>query len=325
MRSGRAARWWSAALIAASVTLTGCAGGLAPKGPSAGRISDIFWVMMVFAGIVFVIVMGALVIALRRPADDGDEAIERHLERRFVIGGGVILPAVVLGILMVLNVRTIVAEPTSGDMTIDVVGYRYWWEATYDGFTTANEIHIPTGTKVALHLTSVDVVHSVWIPELAGKADMVPGREQTLVIEADEPGRYVGRCAEFCGLQHAWMLFTIVAEEPADFAAWRDNEAAPAPEPEDPQLARGREVYLTNSCVGCHAIRGVDDRGELGPDLTHLANREKLGAGIIDNTDDELTAWIANPQAIKPGVAMPPQSLSEEDLSDVVAYLGSLK
>lgn len=311
-------------LGALAFVASACAGGLAPRGPEAARLADLFWLMVGMSTFVGVLVLGILLAAiLRRPGHaPGDE---RALRRRFVLAGGIVLPAVLLSVLMVFNVGAMLAGATTAELAIEVTGHRYWWEVGYDDFTTANEIHIPTGTPVTLSLTADDVIHSVWVPELAGKRDMVPGRTNELVLEADEPGRYVGRCAEYCGLQHAWMLFTVVAHEPAEYEGWYAAHADDAPEPTTPAQERGRDVFLDNSCVGCHAIRGVAGQGEVGPDLTHLASREQLGAGILPNTPQDLAAWIANPQAIKPGVEMPPQELAAEDLDALVAYLESLE
>lgn len=330
-------RWWRGAAAATSaVALTACSqGALSPRGPGAERLSDLLWLMVVLAGVVLLIVGGsAVVAALRAPDDDLDDqrvgtddprGHERRIERWMVIGGGIALPVVVLGPLMAVNVATIAGTPESGPLQVDVVAHQYWWEIGYDGFETANELHLPVDTQVELRITSEDVIHSVWVPELSGKIDAVPGRDTSLVLEASEPGRYTGRCAEYCGLQHAWMLFEVVAHEPDDYERWRERESEEAAAPEGELERRGQEVFLDHACVGCHTIRGVSERSDVAPDLTHLASREELGAGVLDNDEDALRGWVVNPQASKPGVNMPPQQLSEDELDALVAYLEALE
>lgn len=327
-------RWWrGVGSVVVGVSLTACSqGALSPRGPEAAQLADLLWLMVALAAGVFVVVAGSAVVAvLRGPDDDLDEQRvgtndrDRGVERWMVIGGGIALPVVVLGALMAVNVNVIAATPDAGTLRVDVVAHQYWWAVGYDGFETANEVHIPVDTPVELVITAEDVIHSVWVPELGGKIDAVPGRETSLVLEASEPGRYTGRCAEYCGLQHAWMLFEVVAHESDDYERWVEREAGDATGPEGELERRGREVFVDNACVGCHTIRGVSERGGAGPDLTHLASRQKLGAGIIPNDEDQLRGWVVNPQAIKPGVNMPPQQLSNEQLDALAAYLGSLE
>lgn len=327
-------RWWQGGATAlAALSLTGCSqGALSPRGPEAAQLADLLWLMVALAAGVFVVVTGSAVVAvLRGPDDDLDEQRvgtndrDRGVERWMVIGGGIALPVVVLGALMAVNVNVIAATPDAGTLRVEVVAHQYWWAVGYDGFETANEVHIPVDTPVELVITAEDVIHSVWVPELGGKIDAVPGRETSLVLEASEPGRYTGRCAEYCGLQHAWMLFEVVAHESDDYERWVEREAGDAIGPEGELERRGREVFVDNACVGCHTIRGVSERGGAGPDLTHLASREELGAGVVPNDEEQLRGWVVNPQAIKPGVNMPPQQLSNEQLDALVAYLESLE
>ena len=311
---------------AGTTLLVGCAvdGALAPRSPTAARTLGTLWLLLSLAGIVLLIVVGVLVVASARRGDEGREP--RRVDHLMIVGGGVILPAVILVGLMVRNVSTLANEPLTGDLQVDVVGHQYWWEVRYPdaGAETANEVHIPTGRRVELHLTTDDVIHSVWVPQLGGKVDMVPGRTNTLVLQADAPGRYEGKCAEFCGLQHAYMLFVVVAHDPDEFDAWLAAETADASEPGSGAAADGREVFLGSSCVGCHAIRGVSEVGDRGPDLTHLASREEIGAGILPLEPDTLARWIVNPQEVKAGALMPPQPLRGDEVDQLVAYLMSL-
>ncbi len=213
-------------------------------------------------------------------------------------------------------------------MTIDVEGNQWWWEAAYPGYdeVTANEIHIPAGEPVLVRLASLDVIHSFWVPELAGKLDLVPGQINELWIEAAEPGVYFGQCAEFCGVQHALMAFHVVADPPEEFAAWIAEQQEPAEAPlADSLVERGRDVFLSAGCIQCHTVRGTQATGQLGPDLTHLASRDWIAAGTLENTVGNLEAWISDPQAIKPGAKMPPTELDSEELQALVAYLQSLE
>jgi cytochrome c oxidase subunit 2 len=253
---------------------------------------------------------------------------------RWVFGGGLIFPAVVLVGLFVY-VMVVLAEvdrPAPPDsLTIDVVGWQFWWEANYyDGagthlLETANEIHIPVGTPVRVRLRSADVIHSFWIPRLAGKLDMIPGRTNEFSIQADSPGTYRGQCAEYCGLQHAKMSMLVRAQPRAEFDRWVAEQATDARAPSDTLASRGREVFLTSACAACHAVRGTSAQGNIGPDLTHVASRTSLASLAIPNTRGHMGGWIANPQAIKPGANMPAVPLSRDDYQAVLEYMMSLR
>jgi cytochrome c oxidase subunit 2 len=211
--------------------------------------------------------------------------------------------------------------------SIQVIGNMWWWEVRYPdaGVVTANEIHIPAGQPVEIVLSSEDVIHSFWVPELHGKLDALPGRVNSFWIEAEEPGVYWGECAEFCGVQHANMAFVVVAEAPEEYQAWLEAQDAPAPAPASEQVSEGLQVFLNSGCVNCHTIRGTPATGELGPDLTHLASRLTLGAGAAPNTRGHLAGWVADPHGIKPGVMMPPSHLDSEQLQALLTYLESLE
>lgn len=323
------------AILVIGFTLAGCSrGGLDPSGPEAVRINETTTVMTVAAVVVTAIVVAIWIWAAMSPGDPGlsetgqDHDDEARTERRYIIGGGIVLPGLVLASLFGLGLWTMTRTPQKGPLEIEVVGHQFWWEVTYsDGpgmsgtFETANELHVPVGTDVTVRLRSDDVIHSFWVPELVGKVDLIPGRESRMHFSATEPGTYAGYCAEFCGLQHAWMKFEVVAEQPDVFAAWAARQAQPAPDPATTLAQRGREVFTGRSCVGCHAIRGVANEGELGPDLTHLAGRDEIGAGVLALDEANLSAWISNAQRIKGGSKMPPQDLPPDDLDALVAYL----
>jgi cytochrome c oxidase subunit 2 len=230
-----------------------------------------------------------------------------------------------------MSVERTLREPLAEHpLTIQVVGHQWWWEVRYTGapqehLTTANEIHIPTGRPVQLELTSSDVIHSVWVPSLAGKKDLIPGYKDTLWFQADVPGVYRGQCAEFCGHQHAKMGLLVIAEHPDSFALWQDRMRRPALPPTDSSASRGQEVFMTRQCVLCHNIEGTQAGSIAGPDLTHVASRLTLAAGSLENTRDNLARWIRDPQGVKPGAQMPQPELTSAELEALVAYLESLQ
>jgi cytochrome c oxidase subunit 2 len=238
-----------------------------------------------------------------------------------VIVAGMLVPALILIVLFVLNTNVLgqvsAVQPGDGSLVVEVSGRQWWWEVRYpDGqITTANEITIPAGQPVLLRLESEDVIHSFWVPELHGKMDLIPGRVNDFWIQADEPGVYIGECAEYCGTQHAKMLFRVVAVSADDFTEWTAQMSQPAALPQARSAERGMEVFMASNCITCHAIQGTDATGELGPDLTHLASRRTIGAGLLPLTRANLAGWIANPQAVKPGVKMPAADLAAEDLN----------
>jgi cytochrome c oxidase subunit 2 len=210
-------------------------------------------------------------------------------------------------------------------------GYQWWWEATYMDprpdrtFTVANEIHVPVGRPVRILLEAPDVIHSFWVPSLAGKQDLIPGRANEITIVAQRPGVYRGQCAEFCGLQHAHMAFLVVAEAPADFASWRAAQLQPGSAPSTDEQEAGLRVFLAKPCAACHRIQGTPASGTLGPDLTHVGSRQYIAAGLLPTTRGSLAAWIADPQTLKPGNNMPMVSLTGDELRAVSAYMASLK
>jgi cytochrome c oxidase subunit 2 len=301
-----------------------------PHGPGAERVATLWWVMLVASSVVVLVVAALLLAAIlrrRRPAGSPDT--EPRWTTRLVLGGGVIVPLLVLSGLWALTLRDLRAMSRDCDgarTTVEVYGERWWWRVFYPeaGFETANDIRIPAGEPVEFRLETSDVIHSFWVPELGVKMDMVPGRTNVLCLQADEPGVYRGQCAEFCGLQHANMAFFVVAEPPASFDSWLAREAGDARPPADTLESRGQQVFVENACAGCHTIRGVTEEGTVGPDLTHFGGRRSIGAGTIPNTLQNLLAWISDSQSFKPGNRMPPIPLTTEQLDAVAAYLESL-
>jgi cytochrome c oxidase subunit II len=223
------------------------------------------------------------------------------------------------------------APPKIAGMTVEIIGHRWWWEVRYpeggQGQTiiTANEIHVPAGVPVRLELSSVDVIHSFWIPRLAGKTDVVPGQRNVAWIQADKPGVYRGACTEYCGLQHSNMAAFVVAESVEQFKQWMRAQRDVVSAPSDSDAARGLAVFQKSSCTACHTIRGTSAVGRIGPDLTHLVSRMTIAGGSLENTRGNLAGWIANPQSIKPGNDMPTAPLRGTELQALVAYLETLK
>lgn len=335
-------------LAATALLASSCAGApsiLEPSSPSAARIGTLWWIMFGIATAV-VVVVGVLVVVSvvrrnRRVEPDGEPA----WTMRLVVAGGVVLPVIVLSMLWAFTLRDVAALGSPGSepvTTIEITGYRWWWEVRYpdEDITTANEMHIPAGEPVRVRLLAGDVIHSFWVPELGPKVDMIPGRTNTTWLQADRAGVYRGQCAEFCGLQHANMAFSVIAEEPAAFDEWVTRERQDAAEPTDDAERRGREVFSTAACTACHVIRGVSEEvapgtrvdgpfepttAVEGPDLTHVASRRTIGAGTVPNTRGHLGGWIVDSQTIKPGNLMPPIELSGEELTALLAYLESLE
>ncbi|RJF95946.1 cytochrome c oxidase subunit II [Noviherbaspirillum saxi] len=303
---------------------------LDPQGENAQAIAEIAWVLFTGGGVIFAIVLLFLGIALF-----GVPTWRSALGRReLIIGGGVVFPVVALSALLVytFSSRAVGKDAREATVRIEVTGELWWWRVRYLDQAgnalaeTANEIRIPAGNPVDLLLTSRDVIHSFWVPNLAGKLDMLPGHVNRLRLFADAPGVFRGQCAEYCGAQHAKMAFHVLAETPDSFAAWLEIQKQSAPEPAEPLLLKGRQLFLDNRCGQCHAIRGTPADGTLGPDLTHLGSRISLAAGIVPNNPGTLAAWITGAQSLKPGSRMPSfRQFSSDDLSALTAYLESLR
>ena len=301
---------------------------LDPAGPGARRIEGLWWLMFWISAVVFVVTVAMIGYALLNARRSDRPPTEARWAEGFVVVAGAIVPSLILAAVFVVSLRETSALSTTAqtpDLVVEVVAHDWWWEVVYDdgerGVATANEIHIPAGRRVELRLTSDDVIHSLWVPRLQAKTDMTPGKTTRMWIEADEPGTYRGQCAEFCGLQHANMIFFVIAEEPDDFETWLANES------QDAAAAgtEGEEVFLSSTCVGCHAIRGTSADSPIGPDLTHLASRTTIAAGVLANDRSNLARWIVDPQSVKPGAAMPPTELAPDELDALLDYLEELR
>jgi cytochrome c oxidase subunit 2 len=245
---------------------------------------------------------------------------------------GVVVPIIVLSSLFVWSnffVLNSTAAPPKGStqMTVHVIGHQWWWEVRYagTGAVTANEIHIPTNTRVAVVVTTADVIHSFWVPELNRKIDMIPGRTSRILLDAQSPGVYRGECSEFCGLQHAHMTVTVYAQKPSRFRAWLANMSRPVAHPSGGAAARGEQLFMQQACAQCHQLRGTEAHGLAGPDLTHFATRHTIAADTMPNTVANLRAWIADPQRFKPGAKMPGLPLTQGQVDDLASYLEALR
>jgi len=310
---------------------------LAAAGPQAAWIARLWWISLWLCAGVFVGVMAALAWALWRShrAAAARQAAPMRSSRAlgmFVGGATLLSSALLVGLLevSVLTDRALARLPQRDALAIRVTAHQWWWEMVYEDpradhvFATANELVIPVGRAVVVTLEADDVIHSFWVPNLHGKKDLIPGRTTTIAFRADRPGRFTGRCAEFCGLQHAFMAYDVVALPPDRYAAWARHELAPPPEPQGADAMRGRELFLTGSCMLCHAVQGTSAQGRRGPDLTHFASRSHIGAGSTANMPQALSAWIEDPQKLKPGANMPSHFLPPADLAALVAYLETL-
>ena len=325
------------ALVAAAplVVLAAC-GGHSPSmldthGTESRRVAGVWWLMFSLASAVYVIVAAFIVIAIVRGRRQRAAAGEGPKDDTFIWFGGIVAPVVILAILAVVTVSTTraVRAVTPGELKVSVVGKRWYWDVSYpaSGVRTANEIHVPVGQTVDVALTSDNVIHSFWVPQLAGKVDTIPGQTNHLRFKATTAGTYRGECAEFCGIQHANMNFEVVAEAPADFGQWlarRQSGAGVAPSSD--QSAAGERVFMREACAGCHTIRGTQATGTIGPDLTDVGSRPFIAALTLANTPENLSRWITDAQSVKPGNLMPPfLSLPAADVAALVAYLEGLR
>jgi len=305
---------------------------LRPSGAHAVLVDHLFALITTVCVVVWILTALAAWIAIRRGRRAASTATDQQAGRHVGIATAVTV-LTLLGILVetMLTGRAMDALRVDDPVRVQVTGNQWWWDIQYPGaypslqVITANEIHIPVGRQVKIDMLSNDVIHSLWIPELQGKIDLVPGHLNTLWVEADHPGVFRGQCAEYCGAQHAKMALTVVAEPPGDFEGWLMANRAPAPTPATPDQQRGEAIVVKGPCSLCHAINGTSAGGRTAPDLTHVASRSTLAAGTLPNTRGYLAGWIADPQHVKPGSRMPATGLRGSDLQDVLAYLETLK
>ncbi len=327
-------------LLPALLLLSGCGGwqsAMDAHGTSAISLRQLIILVVAICSLVWMLVMVALIRAITRGQAPPSRPTEIDPGRARRMAAAVI--AAVAATVIVITGFTISSFFTTralsaagpDDLTIKISGLQWWWNVQYFGvapdqnFATANEIHIPVGRTVRFQLEGDDVIHSFWVPSLAGKQDLIPGRPNELSICAERAGIYRGQCAEFCGMQHAHMAFLVIAEPQADFDRWANAQRQPAAQPTDTEAAAGEQVFLSKPCAACHSVRGTKASGTSAPDLTHVGSRKYIAAGLFETTRGSLAAWIADPQTLKPGNNMPLVPLSPAELRSVSAYLAGLK
>jgi len=327
------ARIAGAAMAAVDVSI------LDPVSPPAESIRDLAVLVLAIITGIFVIVEGLLGYALwrfRGGRPSGQTEPPQVYGSTPIEIAWTVAPSLVVVVLTLVILRTLwdaKAEarppgPGKDAVQLAVVGHQWWWEYRYGDFVTANELHVPVSVAgqrrpVHLDLLSADVCHSFWVPRLAGKTDLIPGRRNRLWFETGNADVYLGQCAEYCGTQHAKMLLRVSVDPPAEFERWADNQRRPAVD--DPRVADGKRAFLGRSCINCHRVRGTVAAGSYGPDLTHLMSRDTLAAGTLANTRDNLRRWIADPQSVKPGCLMPAFGLGDSELDRIVDYLATLR
>jgi cytochrome c oxidase subunit 2 len=308
-----------------------------PAGPQAGRIYSLWVFLLVVAGVVFLVVVGTALFALRRAGRRSEPTPQddiTHRRQTQTVAAAVAVTAVILFVFFVYSLttgRALASLPAKSALTIEVTGRQWWWDVQYVDtvpsrrLVTANEIHVPVGVPVQIIATAHDVIHSFWVPNLHGKKDLIPGHTTAMWFQADTAGLYRGQCAEFCGLQHAKMAMWVVAEPREQYERWYAGQLQTPSDPTDSLARAGQDVFVSKTCAMCHTVGGTLAGSRVGPDLTHVAGRRSIAAGSLSNTPANLATWIKNPQAVKPGSRMPASNLSESELNAVVAYLETLK
>jgi cytochrome c oxidase subunit II len=330
-RLGRYAAWGMT--LTGALIVTGCGGvqsTLNPAGREAERIAVLFWWMTCSAVVIWLAVIALTIYAARA----WSEARNQRRDRFLIIGGGAVIPTVVLTVLLVYGLAPIpvlLAPAPEGSLRIIVSGEQWWWRVRYfppggQAFELANEIRLPVGEPVQFQLDSPDVIHSFWIPSLAGKMDMIPGRVTYLAVQPTKTGVFRGACAEYCGTSHAMMNFYVEVMKKEDFSAWLVQQAQPSQPSAESLALSGQELFLRNGCNACHTVRGTRARGLIGPDLTHVGSRLSLAAGTLPNEPDAFQRWIAHTTEVKPAANMPAfHMLPPEELRALAAYLEGLK
>ena len=304
---------------------------LDPQSPQARAIYDLGIVAMIVFALIFVVVAGGIVYAIFRFRErEGEPEPKQFAGSEKVEIIWTVIPFLIVVFLFVLTLRGMnrADPPPAPSPDLVVTGHQFWWQADYpaSGVITANEIHIPTGKALSVRLESKDVLHEFWVPKLTRKMTNVPGQPNHIWLQADKPGTYIGQCSEFCGTQHAWMRILVVADEPSKFEEWQRAQLLPGQAPKSDATVKGLTLFQTSTCINCHAIRGVAGADlRVAPDLTHVASRKQLAAGIIENTPANMRLWLKNPQHIKPGALMPDFEFTDEQLDQLTEYLSTLR
>jgi cytochrome c oxidase subunit 2 len=335
--SSRLAGTWSLIAVAALAQSVHPVGNIfKPQATPAQSVYSLSMLVLTVCAAIFLVVAGLLtftIVRFRRKLDDGHEPAQVYGSNHIEIAWTVI-PILIVFVLTMVTARVVVAiqnrHAPADALQVTVIGHQWWWEIRYQdlGVVTANELHVPVSTAAQpaltfLKLESADVAHSFWVPQLSGKTDLIPNRTNSMWIDPQQEGTFLGNCAEYCGMQHANMLLRVIVQSPADFEKWATAQRlGPS---SDSRVEAGRATFLSLSCVNCHTLSGTSASGTFGPDLSHLMSRATLGSGVIPNTPENLHAWVKDPQAIKPGNLMPNMQLNARELDEVVSYLSSLK
>lgn len=307
-----------------------------PESPEALAIFHLFLEVLLISAVIFAIVAGLILVAILRGRKlhglPKQEFGSHRREIAWMVGPTLIvfwILAISANLILAMNAVPKAHPPreADADAELTVVGHQWWWEVLYNGtgVVGANEVHIPTNKRIRVKLESADVIHCFWVPQLARKMDVIPGRDNYLWLEATRAGEYQGRCAEYCGNQHAWMNFKVYAHEPEAYARWLAGEDLAPDGPTAPQALAGEQEFFSQTCSNCHTIQGTAAVGAIGPDLTYVSRRKELGGGVLPNSSDNLKRWLKNPQAFKPGCKMPNFQLTEAQVEDLVAYLESFR
>jgi cytochrome c oxidase subunit 2 len=323
--------------LGVGLTMAGCglldspATTLHPRSDFGWTSHRIFLQILRWDTAIFLVVQALLLIAVFRFRERDPGAIPRQVRGSAILELlWTLIPAVILTFIAFPTVAAIFrtqATPPKDALRVRVIGHQWWWEFQYPdlGIVTASDLHLPAGRPVSLEISSTDVIHSFWVPQLGGKRDAIPGGVTHILLTAEAPGEYYGQCAEFCGASHANMRHRAVVEAPEAFTAWVARQKEPAPSPPDGSpAAAGLQIYRAGACVGCHTVRGVS-AGGIGPDLTHVGSRRTIAGGILANTPENLARWVRHAPAVKPGSLMPEQKLSDPEVTALVAYLQSLR
>lgn len=331
--------WLRSAAAAAELTApsSGLENIFAPESTPAKSIRDFSLFVLAITAVIFVAVFTLLVYAIvkfRSRAGDADREPAQVYGSTQIEMAWTVIPVLIVVVLFLATARVIHAvqdapKPANA-VEVTVIGHQYWWEFRYPklGIVTANELHVPVSdplhpTPTFLMLLSADTDHSFWIPQLAGKTDLIPNRVNEMWVDPHRVGVFLGQCAQYCGTQHAKMLLGVSVDSPEDFAVWVRAQQQPATQ--DEKVSAGRRVFETTACINCHAINGTAATGRFGPDLTHLMSRRTIASGAAENTTQNLRLWIQNPDAIKPGSLMPAMKVSDADLDALVAYMETLR
>jgi len=306
-----------------------------PASPSALAIYELFVQVLIVSAAIFAIVAGLIVVAVyrgcKRAALPEQDFGNEKAEIAWMVGPILIviwLAVASAGLVLTINAVPKAHPPGHAEADLVVTAHQWWWDVRYadSQVVSVNEIHIPIGKPLRVRLESADVIHCFWVPQLARKMDVIPGQDNYLWLQADQAGVYQGRCAEYCGIQHAWMEFKVYAHAKEEYQSWLAARQSPPAKGDMSEAAtRGKAVFMERTCANCHAIGGTEAIATIAPDLSHVASRGYLGGGAIENSSENLRLWLKNPDAIKPGCKMPNFNLSDEQLDELVAYLETLK